>query len=137
MKNSFFAFVLCLTTIAPVTSFAVDWKKIHQNNLGDVLSIDPESIKHDGDLVRYREQIIFVTPRPLKNGLQLKILKTKYAINCANRTSAPLDFEGLAVDGQLIKLDSSDTVNPTFVAVSSSSNSPDAITFNYFCPDHK
>jgi hypothetical protein len=134
MKNSFIAFALCVATIASASSFAGDWKKIHQNSQGDTLSIDPESVKHSGDLIQYLEQIVFVTPRPIKNGLQLKIMKTKYAINCIDRTSAPLDYNGLTTDGQIVKLDSVDTANPKFLKISSNPNSPDAIIFNYLCP---
>jgi hypothetical protein len=137
MKNNLIALSLSLVVLFPAIAYAEGWKQIDQNSLGDTISIDTDSIKQNGEIIRYTEQIVFVKPRPIKNGLQLKIMKSTYAVNCANRTSAPLNYNGRTSDGQLVSLASFDMENPKFASMSNDPKSPDAITFEYFCIKQK
>ena len=74
---------LALTFVAPHAS-AQKWKDIGRTNSGNVVSVDPKSVKKEGNLVHATVRVVFTPPVKAARGTWASS-KTTATFDCARR----------------------------------------------------
>lgn len=82
MRSLAFSIIL-LATLAPVVS-AQKWKDIGTTASGNVVSVDPRSIKRDGTMVSATVRVVFTPPVKAARGTWASS-KTTATFDCAKR----------------------------------------------------
>jgi hypothetical protein len=76
-----------LATIGPAAAAQTKWKDIGTTASGNVVSVDPRSIKKTGDLVAATVRVIFTTPVKTPQGIWGSS-KTLATFDCAKKSLA-------------------------------------------------
>jgi hypothetical protein len=75
--------VILLVSLAPVAS-AQKWKDIGTTASGNVVSVDPRSVKREGNLVHATVRVVFTPPVKVQRGTWASS-KTTATFDCAKR----------------------------------------------------
>jgi hypothetical protein len=78
---------LALLILPTVASAQVKWKEIGKTSSGNMVSIDPRSVKRTGNLVAATVRVVFSTPVAMPNG-PLASTRTKSVFDCTTRKMA-------------------------------------------------
>lgn len=78
---------LVLVARPPAAGAQVKWKEIGRTSSGNMVSIDPRSVKRTGAIVAATVRLVYATPVQMPNG-PLTSTRTKAMFDCASRRMA-------------------------------------------------
>jgi hypothetical protein len=79
--------ILALLLLPAVAGAQVKWKEIGRTSSGNMVSIDPRSVKRTGNLVAATVRVVFSTPVAMPNG-PLASTRTRSVFDCTTRKMA-------------------------------------------------